>query len=479
MKKIIDIFRIRREERWVAIIALFVIVVLNSLVIYKYSGAFLHNTGSNYWQIFVRTFHISGYDPITYSVVTDWTIKYNVFRHPLLAFMIYPLYLINTCFIHITGLNIVQFLVCIILIFSAFYSFIFIRRIFRDIIKLGSFDSTLLSALFFSFAYIIVAMTVPDHFVMSMSLILFTLYISGMKMCHHTRFKMWQTIILFLLTAGITLSNGIKVFIAALFTDGKKFFRPINLLMVVIIPSCILWMLCGYEYRTYILPGERARNIAHVKQVKHERDSIYKMVVDTANTTDSIVLNADVKAVMKQHARDVYRATRNEPWRQKGKPIRRSGFMSWTDVTTPRIPTVIENLFGESIQLHKTNLLQDILYMHRPIIVKYNWIISYVVEASLFLLFIVGIWVGRRSRFLWMCLSCVAFDMLIHLGLGFGINEVYIMGPHWLFIIPIAISFLLRSSKESLHKMLRFFIIILTCYLWIYNLWLYTGYLIG
>ena len=44
--------------------------------------------------------------------------------------------------------------------------------------------------------------------------------------------------------------------------------------------------------------------------------------------------------------------------------------------------------------------------------------------THLVLLFIGGIWCGRRSRFLWMALGGFAFDMFLHMGLGFGINEV-------------------------------------------------------
>ena len=97
MKKIFDIFRIRREERWLALVVLVALLALNALVLCKYYDLFTPITRW-YWPLFIHNFHISGFDPITYSVVSDWLAGYNVYRHPLLAFYMYVPYLINQAF---------------------------------------------------------------------------------------------------------------------------------------------------------------------------------------------------------------------------------------------------------------------------------------------------------------------------------------------------------------------------------------------
>ena len=91
------------------------------------------------------------------------------------------------------------------------------------------------------------------------------------------------------------------------------------------------------------------------------------------------------------------------------------------------------------------------------------------VETVVVLIFAAGVWFGRRSRFLWLCLSCMAFDMLIHLGLGFGINEVQIMAPHFLFVLPIATAFLLRGVRKYGGTGVRLAVTALTAYLFTYN----------
>ena len=156
-----------------------------------------------------------------------------------------------------------------------------------------------------------------------------------------------------------------------------------------------------------------------------------------------------------------------------GKPMEDKGFLKWTDISTSRWQTVYENLFGEAIQFHRQHFLEDTL-VGRPVFVPYLSWFSYVVEAIVVLLSLVGIWYGRRNRFLWLCLSCLAMDMGIHLILGFGINEVFIMAPHFLFMLPIATAFLLREVKG--HS-IRLTIVALTAYLMTYNGILLTHFL--
>lgn len=103
---------------------------------------------------------------------------------------------------------------------------------------------------------------------------------------------------------------------------------------------------------------------------------------------------------------------------RQGRPIGNGEFLRWTDITTSRVQSVVENLFGESIQLHQKHLLED-EFRQRPMIVHYSSWLNYVVEALVVLLFIVGMWCGRHSRFFWLCLSWFGLDMLLHVGMGF------------------------------------------------------------
>ena len=66
----LSLFKIRRDERWTALAALVYAITLNVLVIARYADRFM-TPADNYHRLFVRTFHISGFDPLTYAVVSN------------------------------------------------------------------------------------------------------------------------------------------------------------------------------------------------------------------------------------------------------------------------------------------------------------------------------------------------------------------------------------------------------------------------
>ena len=105
----------------------------------------------------------------------------------------------------------------------------------------------------------------------------------------------------------------------------------------------------------------------------------------------------------------------------------------------------------------------------RPVIVRYRYAFNYIVEGIIIFLFIMGLWAGKRSKFLWLAFSFFAVDMLLHLGLGFGINEIYIMTAHWAYVIPISSAYLISTTKGKKRICLVTLISALTLYLISYN----------
>ena len=455
------LFKIKPEERIQAVVALAVIVVLNGLFIRRMHALFMQEGFGPYWRVFEREVHLSGYDPLTYLGVTDWDIVYQVYRHPLLSFMIWPFSLINEGLTWLLGVNCVQYVVALPLIVCSLYSYIFLYRIHREVVALTRWDATLLTAYGFSMAYVLLSVFVPDHFTISMFLLLITLYISGVCIQKGREFKWWQSAIMFYITAGVTLSNGLKVFMSGLFVNLKDFFRPKYLLLAVILPAALLWGTATWEYRTFVLPKEKAREEMKERSAKEEEAQVAQM-------------NDEQRA--QYEARKARRELVLQLQKEKsGTPMEDHGFLKWTDISTSRWQTTYENLFGESLQFHQDYFLEDVL-VHRPVFVPYRWTLSYIVEGLILLLTVAGIWCGRKSRFLWLCLSCLAFDTFIHIILGFGINEIYIMTPHWAFVLPIAAAYLFARVKG---RWLRVAVLLTTLYLLGYNGYLLTDFLLS
>ena len=458
--KAFKLFKIKPEERIQSLVALGVIVLLNALFIYRMHDLFMQEGFGPYWKVFERELHLSGYDPLTYLTVTDWDVIYQVYRHPLLAFMMWPLYMLNECLTWLLGVNCVQYLVALPLIVCSYYSYIFLYRIHREVIALNRWDATLLTAFYFSFAYILLSVIVPDHFTISMFLLLITLYISGACIQKGREFRWWQSAIFFYITAGVTLSNGIKVFLSGFFVNLKDFFRPKYLLLAVLLPAALLWGTAQWEYREYVLPKEKARAEAKARQEEALKEKVAAMSPQERKAFEA-----------KQARRELRLKLQRE---KSGQPMEDHGFLKWTDISTSRWQSLYENLFGESLQFHQDYLLEDVL-VHRPVFVPYKWMVNYVVEGLILLLFAAGIWYGRTNRFLWLCLLGMAFDMFIHIILGFGINEIYIMTPHWAFVLPIAIAYLFLRVRGW---WLRGVVLLMTIWLLAYNGYLLVDFLL-
>ena len=459
--KAFKLFKIKPEERTQSLVALGVIVLLNALFIYRMHDLFMQEGFGPYWKVFERELHLSGYDPLTYLGVTDWDVVYQVYRHPLLSFMIWPLYLLNEGLTWLLGVNCVQYLVAFLLTVCSYYSYIFLYRIHREVIALDCRDATLLTAFYFSFAYILMSVIVPDHFTISMFLLLITLYISGVCIQKGREFRWWQSAIFFYVTAGVTLSNGIKVFLSGFFVNLKDFFRPKYLLLAVVLPTVLLWGTAVWEYRTYVLPKEKARAEMKARQEEALQKQVAAMSPEDRKTFEA-----------KQARRELRLKLQKE---KAGQPMEDHGFLKWTDISTSRWQSVYENLFGESLQFHRQHFLEDTL-VGRPVFVRYDTMFNYIIEGLILLLALAGIWVGRKRRFLWLCLSCFGFDMFIHLVLGFGLNEIFIMAPHFMFVLPIATAYLFSRVR---WQWLRLTVVFLTIYLLVYNGYLLTDFLLS
>lgn len=490
MKKIFDIFKIKKEERWLALGIFLALAILNGVVIARYAGTFTLVT-DDYYKNFIRHFCVSGFDPLTYWVLSDWNAAYNVYRHPLLAFYMYIPYLINMGLMKLTGYNCALFIAVIIQMFCGFYATLFLQRIFREVLELDKAASSILTLLFFSFGYVMVTCIVPDHFVISMLLLILALYVSGRRIKHNHPLKIWQTVVYFVLTAGTSLNNGLKIFFSALFVNRKRFFCPKYLLLAVILPAALLWGFCRWEYRTFVWPVEMARKEmkakkAAEKKARQERMAQLKQIKDSL-TKDSIQrgLKIITPEEIAQKAKNdsiqkVKQLARNEARKKRGPkqgaPIMKGEFMNWTDATSSRTLSIVENLMGESIQLHQDYVLQDEL-RHRPMFVNYRYAFNYIVEALIIILFLAGIWAGRKSRYLWLVMSYFGLDMLLHIGLGFGLNEVYIMSGHWIYALPIAIGFLLKETRHQRYSLcLKSLLLTIGLFLLIYNGILIIGY---
>ncbi len=411
MKKI---FTIRKEERWLMLAIVLVLGVFQVLIISKFFTLFA-DYSEQHWDVFMRNFHMSGFDPISYAVLTDWHQGYDILRHPLLALLMYPPYLLNQALWALTGCNCCQIIMGALLLAAGSYAWLMLFRIIHELVGLSRAYALLLSALGFGFAYVLISTIVPDHFCLSLALLLTLFYIAGDKLQRGERFTLRAAALWFLLTAGVTLSNGVAAVIMVAVVNGREVVRWKFLVLSFVVPSALLLGL----------------------------------------------------AVGISRAGDMSQVSVAEPIEQQ---------MAWVRNNVSRADVAMENFFGESLQLHRQHVLGDVL-TKRPVIVRYSCTGQYVVEGLLMGLLLLGFWMGRRERLVWMAMGIVAFNMGLHLVLGFALDEVYIMAAHWAFCLPIVMAYVLRSRRRPVRLSVALILLGIVGYLWSYHSVLLYRYL--
>lgn len=447
---IFNIFKVKKEECWLVFIMLAVFLTFNILLITSHYHVYTMGAHGGFWSIFTKNFRMSGYDNWSWITISGMRIHFITSRHPLYLTFLYPLYLLNHWLIEVFGHNFAVYFMAAIIVLSAFYTAVFAYRIFREVMELRRFDSTLLTVLLFSFGHILIPSMVPDHFIVSMMFLLMAVYICGKKMKKGELLTAWQSLLLTFFTAGMATSNGAKIFLAGLFTNRKKFFTRKYICIGVILPCLLLIGIQQSQY--YLLEVPQKAVISNIEKVKRQKDP--------------------------KGVEEFYK--KRNAWQKThlGQTMSKESMLDWLDTSTPRTRTLVENFFGESIQLHQRYLLKDVAW-DRPVFVTYNWITNYVIEAIMVVLFVLGIIFGYRKRFFQILLAWFTCDITLHLILGFGITEVYIMASGWAFIIPIAYGYLIKGLSHRYRQMLRGLLLVITIFLWAYNGGLTVNYLLN
>ncbi len=405
LRALFHLFVIRPSERWVVLVAGLLLAPVQALYVNKYYALFAHYSEQN-WRVFTRNFHTSGFDPISYSVLTDWSSQWDPLRHPLLALACWPLAQVNEWLLAVTGFNGCLLAVAVVLFACSCYGWLMLYRTLHDVIGLHALKAQLLCLYFYGMAYVLLSTYVPDHFGLSLFLLLTALYITALKLKAGNLFSPSEAALLFIITAGVTLTNSVPIFLMVAAVNGRMVWRP-------------------------------------------------RMLGTFAAASLALLLTSLVSF----SAGDSLTAATTTPVEQQ---------MRWVQDDVSRGEVLVENFFGESLQLHRKHILGDVL-TGRPVIVAYSWEAQYAVEAIMVLLFLFGVWKGRHSRLVWVVMGVLCFNLCLHIVLGFALDEVYIMTAHWAFCLPIATAYALRDSKRSHTYIIYGVLLVITLYLWAYH----------
>ena len=444
-------FRKHKETILITLLGVVIMISLNYMMVLWKPDIFT-NTKYAAWSTFWNHGELSGFDTYTYIVVTSFHPVYVLSRHPILAMMLWPFYELNNALKEVFHINCAIYVVAVLWTVLASCSWILMYRIQRKIIELSWQLSLLLTLFFFSFSHVMIVLFFPDHMGISLPLLLLTIYLAGKALKQNKRFALWHSLPLVFFATGVTTTNLVKVGIADLFTQwGKIPFKKMILhFMLYLIPLAVLY--AAYSYQMETSQKQEEQRIVKIEKAKMKKDKKYA---------------------------EKYKAGKQEYKERREQQILDIPIVTDTEYHIDRLPSLVENVFGEGLILHDTYTLKDANRgNHRPVLVTYSHWWYYAIEGLIVALFLMGIWIGRREKFLWMVLSMFLFDMLLHVGLNFASADVYIMTAHWAFVIPIAIGYLIKK-RNRLSYMTLLVVFGLTTFLWWHNLSLIANYILG
>lgn len=422
--------KINKKEIPLLILLFSVSIFLNVLYLHKFYGVFFPI--------------ISGYDPYLLSTLTDWShTQYlhssSLFSHPGFAIITLPFAVLNTLVSFFIGTNCANFILSITLTLMYVASVIFLKKILEELVYLKPHEALILSLLFGSMAYVLIMSFTPDHFAFSQFFLILYTYLWTKNKSKETQKK--SLFFTYIIICGITITNGIKILLSLLFFKRGRGFLKYSLLSIIILAVTTLIpriLTIGIDYSrnntdiTYLAKKYvNSINNKHFYSDEKEIEGKYHVIKPDCSPKQ----NESNKQLKEQKVS----ITGNFLfYKLRGIFLE---YMVWTGETVSRFDAFVYNMFGESSILHKNSINKDGIGF-----VSYSNIFINVVNYIFILMVFCGIYIGRKTPLMKLLTIFLSTDILLHIIIGFGINEVHIFSPHYLFIYVISIGYLIKNT---------------------------------
>ena len=132
---------------------------------------------------------------------------------------------------------------------------------------------------------------------------------------------------------------------------------------------------------------------------------------------------------------------------------------------TTRTNSFINKMFGQSILFHAKSINRD-----NATIEYYSELWKNILNVLFIIMVICGIVISIKMKLMQLLLCFLSIDIFIHLVCCFGISEIYIYSPHYLFIFVISTGFLIKHTVGLVKKIVITTIVLMTFTLYIYNI---------
>ena len=128
----------------------------------------------------------------------------------------------------------------------------------------------------------------------------------------------------------------------------------------------------------------------------------------------------------------------------------------------------IDNFLSEPILYHdKTGIVFSPETINLP---SYPYPFFYLPVAILFILTLLSVIINKKQGLTWLFCLCFTIDILIHFGIGYGIEEAQLFCGHWMFYLPIMIGLLIKHLTQKKAELITYVIMLIAIFLWGYNI---------
>lgn len=446
------ISKLRKDEIALSALLLVLTLVLNVLYIRKYYGVYCPL--------------ISGYDPYLLSTLTNWLHSpflnsNSIYSHPGFGILMVPLSVVNYILSSIAGSNCANFFIAIILMIMFITETVLLKRIFNEYIGLKLFLSIMLSVLFCGIAYTLLMSFTPDHFAFSQ--FFFILYVYLWTKNKNKNRKKLDIITIFI--GSTTITNWVKIVMSKLIFERKQFIKCL-LLNIIVLSSMILISMFLTRNVVY---STNSGEMAYLEQeykasVKYRHNYINKTDIESK----CVMLDSTQCEENRQNAFNElnthYSSLGGDNLINKMKSIY-WGYKYWINSDVSRTNSFINNMFGQSILFHSNSLNQDNVSMG-----YYPELWKNILNVLIIVMVACGIVLSIKTKLMQLLLCFLSVDIFIHLVCCFGISELYIYSPHYLFIFVISIGYLIKRTSGLLQGSIITTTILMTCTLYLNNL---------
>ena len=450
---ILQLFTPRKGEIAFSAFLLALTLVLNLLYIRKFYGVF--------WPL------ISGYDQFLLSTLTNWLhspyLNSNpIYSHPGFGILVAPLSAVNYILSSISGNNCANFILAIILMAMFITETILLKRILNEHIGLKLSVSLILSTLFSGMAYVLLMSFTPDHFAFSQFFLILDVYLWTKKQQENR--KMLDIVAICI--GSITITNGIKTILSKLLFERKRFIKCLFLYTVVISSLILVSKLLTRN----VIFSSNLGEMAYMEQ-EYKKSVNYKhFYKDKTDIETKCVMLDSTKC--EKNRQDAFNESSTHFTSIGGDNLANRirtiywEYRYWIKADFSRINGLINGMFGESILFHSCNLnQQDIINK-----VKYPVFWKNIVNAIFMIMVACGIALSRKTKLMQLLLCFLSIDVFIHLVCCFGISELYIFSPHFLFIYIISIGYLIKRTSGFTRLLSITATALIACILYINNI---------